>query len=63
VKTLKGMPMVTVEQCARYSRVANVIEDQRDKLLYALRQAKYLIKGREHTGFIDTLIAETEATK
>jgi hypothetical protein len=38
----------------------DIVRKQRDELLAALKSAKAAIKGREHTGFIDSAIAKVE---
>lgn len=51
------------EQAMKNGQLASEYKQQRDELMKALKEAKYLIKGREHTGFIDSIIAEIEASK
>jgi hypothetical protein len=63
--SLKDIPVVTVEQIVRFREKAISIEQQRDKLLSAIKEANTLLAWHEEQieGRYDNLIAEIEAAK
>jgi hypothetical protein len=71
MKSVSGLPMVTVEQCIRYHEAASEIERQRDKLLAALKEMRDEFNGLPHSlGYefthlpkIEALIEKVEASK
>jgi hypothetical protein len=67
MKTVRGLPMVTVEQCIRYHETALEIEAQRDKLLAGLRNCAAALEHRDKNAFearsARAIIAEIEADK
>jgi hypothetical protein len=71
MKTLRGMPLVTVEQIVRYQKAAVTIELDRDELLVALRDMRDEFAGLPHSlGYeythmpkVKELIARIEADK
>jgi hypothetical protein len=72
MKSVRGMPMVTVEQCIRYHEAASEIERQRDKLvasitriLWASRHCSQFdwVGEDDPWGDAAALIEEIEASK
>lgn len=57
VTNLAGRDEQIVELMAEVARLKIRLSDAAD----TLKKAKYAVKGREHTGFIDTAIARIEA--
>jgi hypothetical protein len=75
VKSVMGMPMVTVEQCTRFRQTAHEIEQQRDELLAAVKRiygasitknnGAYMgeaVLCHYFEGMLESIIAEVEAS-
>jgi hypothetical protein len=57
----KGPRFQPTEHRDCYTELEESLLNQRDELVAALKSAKAAVKGREHTGFIDDVIAKVEA--
>lgn len=65
MKTLNNIPMVTAGQCSWYKQEASAIEQQRDKLLTALKSItdESVCLKADIVANARAIIAEIEATK